>query len=104
MSLSNQGDNISHALERARETGKLDLSNLGLPGIPPEIFELTNLVELDLSHNSIVTVPPAIRQLTALKSLRLEDNRLTQLPRYNCYLLIYLYLLLFIYLYYLLLC
>ncbi len=81
MSLSNQGDNISHALERARETGKLDLSNLGLPGIPPEIFELTNLVELDLSHNSIATVPPAIRQLTALKSLRLEDNRLSQLPR-----------------------
>src|SRR4051812_30928293 len=78
-----QNENINLVMEQARETGKLDLSNLNLLSIPPETFEITNLVELDLSHNAIACIPSTINRLTALKTLKLDDNRLTELPRYQ---------------------
>jgi Leucine-rich repeat (LRR) protein len=83
MTLSVQNEHINLVMEQARETGKLDLSNLNLLAIPPETFDITNLVELDLSHNAIPCVPSTINRLTALRSLKLDGNRLTELPRFS---------------------
>ena len=63
--------------ERERKTGVLDLGNLGLTALPPEIFELTHLKSLVFGsqspdgRNSIVLLPPALGRLQALESLSL---------------------------------
>ena len=59
---------------------KLDLSELALTTLPPEIGQLTALTKLDLESNQLITLPPEIGQLTALKSLDLDSNQLTTLP------------------------
>ena len=48
--------------------------------LPPEIGQLTRVTELDLQSNQIVSLPPEIGQLTALTTLWLHDNRLATLP------------------------
>lgn len=69
-------------IEQARKEGKvqLDLENLGLTAVPPEIGQLTRLGELDLSRNQLTAVPPEIWQLTGLQSLDLKINKLTAVP------------------------
>jgi internalin A len=92
-------------IEEARVSGvtELDLSNLALTELPPEIGnlsgllvlsvemnmletlprELANLEELlalDLGNNAFQTVPSVVWQLRTLKVLNLEMNRLGSLP------------------------
>ena len=57
----------------------LDLSSNQLTGeIPPEIGNLTNLIDLSLSENQLTgEIPPEIGNLTNLVSLSLYDNQLT---------------------------
>jgi hypothetical protein len=62
-------------------TGRCDLSNRELTGLPQGITGLTNLWELGLGGNRLTALPPEIGQLTNLVDLRLEGNRLTALPR-----------------------
>jgi internalin A len=62
----------------ARHT--LDLRDLGLTSLPPEIWNLTALTYLDLDGNSLTALPPEIGNLTALAFLRLDGNSLTTLP------------------------
>ena len=59
---------------------KLDLSNLGITIIPPEIGLLTGLVELDLSGNKIEELPEEIGNLVKLEKLDVRSNRLRGLP------------------------
>ena len=61
------------------ETG-LDLSNLGLAALPPEISRLPDLTHLNLDNNQLTTLPPEIGQLTALDTLVIWNNPLTTLP------------------------
>ena len=73
------------ALERIRRAAVegatvLDLSDLGLTALPPEIGALTSLTELDLSRNQLTALPPAIGALASLTALDLSRNRLTALP------------------------
>ncbi|MBI5819461.1 MAG: leucine-rich repeat domain-containing protein [Verrucomicrobia bacterium] len=58
----------------------LDLRDLGLTTLPPQIGQLTALTDLLLSGNQLTTLPPQIGQLTALRRLDLFDNPLTTLP------------------------
>ena len=58
----------------------LDLKNLKLSTLPPEIGQLTALTTLHLSENQLSTLPPEIGQLTALTELYLGGNRLRELP------------------------
>lgn len=48
--------------------------------VPPEIGQLSSLVDLDLSGNCLESLPPQLGQLSALTSLSLASNRLTTLP------------------------
>jgi Leucine-rich repeat (LRR) protein len=69
-------------IEEARETSaiELDLSNLGLVEIPPQIGQLSNMHTLNVSYNGIRILPPEIGQLGNLQVLNLSFNHLTILP------------------------
>ncbi len=71
-------------IEACRRAGKqrtsLNLSDLGLTQVPPEIGQLSALTQLHLYSNQLSNLPPEISQLCALKELRLSDNLFTSLP------------------------
>ena len=69
-------------IEEAARTGadQLNLSNLELTALPPEIGQLQDLQVLDLYHNGLTTLPPEIGQLQSLQELYLQENQLTTLP------------------------
>ena len=58
----------------------LDLSGRELTEFPPEIVQLTSLVDLNLSENALSSLPPELGQLTSLTSLDLSSNQLSELP------------------------
>ncbi|KAH7622124.1 putative Leucine-rich repeat-containing protein 1 [Nannochloris sp. 'desiccata'] len=64
----------------AEGSGKLDLSECGLPSIPAQVFELTELEELSLAGNNISILPPEIGKLTLLERLQLSGNELKHFP------------------------
>ena len=57
--------------DECKESGatELDLSNLGLTSLPPEIGQLTALTRLFAYENQLVTLPPEIGQLAELQEL-----------------------------------
>jgi internalin A len=78
-------DNNREAQRRIAEAKRrnlpgLDLSDLNLSELPPEIASLTTLHTLVLGNNQLTTLPPAIAPLAALRELRLGNNQLTTLP------------------------
>jgi Leucine-rich repeat (LRR) protein len=58
----------------------LDLSNLGLTVLPPEIGKLIELKTLDLKGNKLTSLPDAIGNLSKLTMLYLQKNQLKNLP------------------------
>jgi internalin A len=98
-----QSDSIRKAVDRARDTGRLDLSGLGLTDFPreanfvPHIHELllgdnllqkmpreikyfSQLTVLNLDGNDLESLPQDIGALTNLQALHLDSNRLDELP------------------------
>jgi hypothetical protein len=69
-------------IEAARVSGQieLDLTELELTELPPEIRQLTALQVLYVFHNNLTHLPPEIGQLTALQRLYLYSNQLSSLP------------------------
>jgi internalin A len=65
---------------RENDTTYLDLANLGLTELPPEIGQLQNLQLLQLDSNSLHTLPPEIGLLQNLYELIVTDNQLITLP------------------------
>ena len=68
------------AAAAASNETELDLAELGLTALPPEIAQLQNLRNLSLDGNQLTTLPPEIAQLQNLQDLRLDGNQLTSLP------------------------
>jgi internalin A len=73
------------ALERIEEaeasgTKVLNLSNMNLAELPPEIGNLSVLEDLSLYGNSLSSLPPEIGNLLSLKELYLDVNQLQSLP------------------------
>jgi len=60
---------------------ELSLSGVRVPLLPPEIGQLTTLLELTIREGELAELPPEISRLTALQTLQLEKNQLNQLPR-----------------------
>jgi len=58
----------------------LDLEGQGLIELPPEIGQLTSLMELFLSENRLTSIPLEIGKLTNLTELSLRENELTAIP------------------------
>ena len=73
-------------IEEAARTGakELDLSEMELTALPPEIGRLQNLQVLDLRDNPLTALPPEIGQLQNLRELVLINNKLTTLPPEIC--------------------
>jgi hypothetical protein len=53
----------------------LDLRNVGLQILPPQIIQLKNLQKLDLRYNNLTYLPSQIAQLPNLHQLQMEDIR-----------------------------
>ncbi|KAF8566827.1 hypothetical protein P879_08480, partial [Paragonimus westermani] len=64
----------------SRDCTTLDLSNLSLNGLSPDIGSLTELVELFLYENKLVSLPSQICKLRKLQKLWLQENCLLSLP------------------------
>ncbi len=62
-----------------KEPSKLDLSDLGLTTVPPEIGQLADLQLLDLSGNQLTALPPELGRLVSLPYLDLRSNLLARL-------------------------
>lgn len=58
----------------------LDLSGLGLEGLPKALFQLKKLKKLDLSNNQLRHLSKSIANLSYLEHLQLADNNLEDLP------------------------
>ncbi|MBS4168650.1 leucine-rich repeat domain-containing protein [Parachlamydia sp. AcF125] len=65
--------------EHGKYISELNLSNLGLTFLAPEIGQLSNLKMLDLKRNQLTVLPTTIGQLTRLQLLDLGTNQLTAL-------------------------
>ncbi|HSW76680.1 MAG TPA: leucine-rich repeat domain-containing protein [Candidatus Saccharimonadales bacterium] len=59
---------------------ELDLSNIKIKVLPPEMGQLSSLQTLDLSYNELSTLPQEMGQLHSLQSLDLSYNKLSALP------------------------
>lgn len=72
-----------YRIEQAQSSGQswLNLSNLGLTEVPPEIGSLSKIQTLHLGTNQLTTLPPEIGQLSNLTELDISHNLLTTLPR-----------------------
>ncbi|MBS4169274.1 leucine-rich repeat domain-containing protein [Parachlamydia sp. AcF125] len=66
--------------EHGKNVSTLDLFNLGLTFLAPEIGLLSNLKALILTQNQLTVLPTTIGQLTRLVVLNLEGNQLRALP------------------------
>lgn len=75
-------DDVEEKIRQALETRatSLDLNDLGLEVLPPEISRLSQLRALDLSSNQLLSLPPEISQLTRLQILDLRSNQLASVP------------------------
>ena len=72
----------SRAISECAQTRSwvLDLSELGLVELPPEVMKLTFLRQIDLSKNNLSTLPAELASLELLQSIELHENRITSLP------------------------
>ncbi|MBF0430115.1 MAG: leucine-rich repeat domain-containing protein [Fibrobacteria bacterium] len=81
LNLSNMG--ISHIPPNIAEIDQLEILTLSrnrLSSLPPEISALSQLKHLDLSRNAVVMLPDSINKLGSLIILNLERNRLMVVP------------------------
>ncbi len=72
---------LASRISQAKKTNSLYLSFCNLREIPPEVFELKNLVKLDLGCNLISTLPSTIGEFKRLEYLWLNNNPLEHLPK-----------------------
>jgi Leucine-rich repeat (LRR) protein len=76
--LKKKGELLTKWIE---ELGKnitiLNLNDVGLTYLPPEIWQLSKLRKLDLNINRLTAIPAEIGQLSRLRILRLNNNQLT---------------------------
>lgn len=64
-------------------SGRIEILNLfskNLSSLPPELSQLTNLINLSLPSNQLSSLPPEIGQLSSLVYLVLSNNQLSSLP------------------------
>lgn len=72
---------LNKEFQKAKDENKLqlNLSKNNITVVPPNIKELTNLVELYLYGNKIAILPPEIGNLTQLQTLALNENQVSHI-------------------------
>lgn len=73
-------DEARRRIEQLGDSTVLDLSDLRLTTLPPELADLTHLTELNLGHNWLTDLPDWLADLTQLEKLLLFNNDLTRVP------------------------
>ena len=68
----------TEVLSTILENEYLNLSNLKLNKLPPEIGNLANIHTLDISGNSFTTIPPELKKLSRLEYIFLDNTPLNQ--------------------------
>lgn len=63
---------------------RMDLSNLGLESLSPEMFKLNRIKLLDLSNNNLKALPIGFENLTSLEVLNLSNNNFHSFPSVGC--------------------
>lgn len=69
---------IRHA--KRQNAQNLDLSEMNIEIIPPEMYQLKSVLFLDLSNNKLTDIDRAIEKMVHLKQINLENNNLSSLP------------------------
>eukprot|EP00873_Tetraselmis_striata_P044234 jgi/Tetstr1/464498/TSEL_009256.t1 len=77
---SEQGGELSAALEEAVHSGSLQLSSRMLTVVPSALWTCAGLVRLDLSSNALPALPAQLAELRALEALDVSWNKLAELP------------------------
>ncbi len=67
---NNQGDVI-----------RLFMDSENLDGLPPELGQLTMLIELDVNDNNLTELPEEIGELINMIYLTIDDNHISELPK-----------------------
>ncbi|KIC76476.1 hypothetical protein DB41_GB00110, partial [Neochlamydia sp. TUME1] len=79
--LEKKGELFRDWIERhGKDITSLDLTEIGLTSLSPEIGQLPHLQTLNLENNQLTFLPAEIGQLPHLQTLNLENNQLTFLP------------------------
>jgi Leucine-rich repeat (LRR) protein len=71
---------FSQVFNEGEQGANLDLLNMRLPVVPPEVCAQTQLIRLSLSRNRLSWVPPDVGRLSFLVDLNLSWNYLYSLP------------------------
>lgn len=71
---------LQKRLQKAQESGELDLRSLGLEALPPQVWELTDLKSIDLYNNKLPELPDNLAQFENLEKLYASKNPITELP------------------------
>ncbi|WP_028668051.1 leucine-rich repeat domain-containing protein [Runella zeae] len=71
---------LQKRLQKAQESGELDLSSLGLEALPPQVWELTDLKSIDLYNNKLTELPDNLAQFENLERLFASKNPISDLP------------------------
>ncbi len=71
---------LQKRLQKAQESGELDLSSLGLEALPPQVWELTDLKSIDLYNNKLTELPDNLAQFENLEKLFASKNPISDLP------------------------
>ena len=64
----------------ATRSATLDLTGLGIYGLPPEVGMLSRVTEVILAHNNLSWLPPQLADMPALVALDISHNRFERLP------------------------
>uniref|UniRef100_A0A7S3LX85 Leucine rich repeat domain containing protein n=1 Tax=Palpitomonas bilix TaxID=652834 RepID=A0A7S3LX85_9EUKA len=67
-------------MERAKQTGILNLRQSGLTSLPPSVLSLTHLTQLLLSSNDIRTLPAELEEFGSLRLIEVDGNPLEDPP------------------------
>ncbi|WP_166157902.1 leucine-rich repeat domain-containing protein [Neochlamydia sp. AcF84] len=79
--LKKKGELLTQWIEgHGKNIVTLNLNDLGLTFLPPELWQLTKLEELCLNGSQLTHLPAKIGQLSQLKFLHLRWNQLTDIP------------------------
>src|ERR1044072_5459094 len=73
-------------IKAAKKEGsaELSLTGLNLTELPPELFELSNLIRLQLNDNEITIIPDEFSVFTQLRILWFQNNKITEIPKAIC--------------------
>ncbi|MFN8349364.1 MAG: caspase family protein [Spirosomataceae bacterium] len=73
-------EELQERLDKAKQTGELDLSGMGFEQLPEAVWALKDLKTIDLYNNKLSELPESLAQFQSLEKLLASKNPITSLP------------------------